>query len=363
MSDIWDSGFKTSYRFMVVDRQTGMEKRQLSGIVPKSITQNQDSDIFESASIEYVGALDVSPDLLRIYLIVEDPMTGESAEEALGTFLVSTPSQDRDGALSTGTADLYGRLKELYDDDFDTAYVVASGTNAVEAATKIAEDIGLEVIAEESDYKLSQQWVFGINKTNDDSGDNKLDAINQLLDTAGFASAQTDPMGRLVFRTYIEPNDRPSVYTFEEGENARFLRQATDTADVFNVANVVHVDYNTQDIDVRGTAIDESSKYGTKTVGRRIVSTYSYSEVPDGVSTANLQTYANNKAASMLATERSIKHELVFQAVYRPLTVTDAITVEVPTWNISHKYAIRTRELDLTSPACLQKITCRWFER
>lgn len=373
MADFWLSHFEASYRFVSVDRTSGAELEVLDNVRGKSISRNQDTDTFETASIEYIGNLDIGNNLIRIYLDATDSMTGERVSEALGTYNVEIPKAEFSGSHSDSTANLYGRLKELYQDDFDSAYTIEAGANAVDAAAAIAEDAGLTVVADSSDYALTTPWTFGIASSGEDSVDSKLAAINQLLDAAGFSSAQTDPYGRILFKKYVEPSKRASSFTFEEGENARFMRSSTIETNEFDIANVVHVDYSTQDLSVRGTAEnnDAASRYSTANRPRK-VARYQYSDLPEGLTSdedatsdetlQKLQEYANAKALELLNTNSSVKHVVTFKSIYRPLSVGDAITLKVPSWNISEKFAIRTISLDL-SHGCVMSIEARYFER
>lgn len=283
--DIWLASFRTSYRYARVSRSTGLETGAIECFTGGSISRNQDTDTYESASLDYVGRLDMGNDFVRIYLDAEDPISGASRTVCLGTFECSTPSRTVSGEVATGIATLYGRLHDLAKDDFDEPYTVPAGANAVSAAKAIAEGCGLEVVAEPSDYTLSTAWVFGIAATAD-TPDNKLGAVNRLLSAAGFRSASTDAYGRVLFRRYLEPAARPIDHTFSEGEDCRVLPDLTDEQDDFDAVNVVHVDFATQGESVKGTASDDSpqSEWSTVSTGRRIVKRYQYSDLPSGES-------------------------------------------------------------------------------
>ena len=255
--DIWLASFRSSYRYIRVSRATGLETGAIESFTGGSISRNQDTDTYESASLDYVGRLDVGNDFVRIYLDAEDPISGTSRTVCLGTFECSTPSRTVSGEVATGIATLYGRLHDLAKDDFDEPYTVPAGANAVSAAKAIAEGCGLEVVAEPSDYTLSTAWVFGIAATAD-APDNKLGAVNRLLSAAGFRRASTDAYGRVLFRRYLEPAARPIDHTFSEGEDCRVLPDLTDEQDDFDAVNVVHVDFTPQGESVRGTASDDS---------------------------------------------------------------------------------------------------------
>lgn len=359
--DFWRGRFKASYRFMRVDRRTGLETGRVGNITGGTITRNQDTSVYETANIDYVGSLDMGTDLLRIYLDAESTNGNDSRTVALGTFLVSTPSIEFDGTKRSGTADLYGRLRELADDDFDTAYQVDAGENAVAKAAAIARAAGLTVVADPSTYTLTAPWTFGVSGGSDSVSD-KLSAINKLLDAAGFNAAYTDPMGRVIMSRYTAQGKRPLVWDFEEGEGCHVLPQATDELDRLAISNVVHVDYTTQESSVRGTAVDDDpdSEWSTVSVGRRIVKSYSYSSLPEGTTADQAQALANTKALELLKSERSILRRVTFTTMYVPVNVGDAHGFESSTLKINRRYAARKIDISLKA-GCPMKIESRNF--
>ena len=360
-SDFWCEPFEENYRVMAVDRSTGYETRRLPNVSGGSVTRNQDTSTFESATIAIQGPVGEVPDLVRVYLDATSQVTGESRSVALGTFLVSLPKREVDGATESTSADLYGRLRELADDDFDTPYTVAAGSDAVMAAAGIARAAGLEVIADPSDYRTTAEWTFGVGGGGEDHPDTKLKAINKLLDVAGFSAAKTDAMGRVIMARYAKPQDRPVARTMREGAGCTVRRELTDELDRLAVANVIHVDYTTQKTSVRGTAVDDdpNSEWSTASVGRRIVKRYEYQDLPAG---ADAQAAANLKAAELLATDRSILRRVTLTCAWCPVGVGDAVRVDIPTAGVSRDYVVRTQEIDL-GPMCALSMEMRNFGR
>ena len=274
----FDEPFEASYRYMRVARESGDEVSVLRGFRNGgSIERNPGKDTYESASVPYAGLFDIGADLVRAYLDARF-YDGSSVSECLGTFLPSMPSRPIDGPMSNGSGEMHGRLKELADDDFDVPMLLPAGTPAVRAAMAICAEVGLEVVADDSDYELPSAMAFGVGTDYSD----KLSAVNKLLDMAGFFAARTDAYGRVVMRRYSEPSARPVAHKFIEGPTARFLGKMEESLDRLDVANVVHVDFSTQGSDVRGTAVDDdpASEFGVPAVGRRIVKTYQFSDLP-----------------------------------------------------------------------------------
>lgn len=295
MADSWIRPFDASYDFVRVSRETGLEVDFVRDIENGgSIERNANTALYETASLDFAGKFDVGNDFLRVYLNATFT-DGSKRRECLGTFMPVVDSVDIDGAYREGQINAYGLLKLLKDDDFDGPYVIAQDSNAVEEAVKIAESVGLIVYADSSSLLLGSNWVFGVGRNND--AKTKLDAVNLLLEAAGFRSASTDRMGNVLFRRYVEPADMPISAEFTEGRDARFMSAMTESTNRAEVCNVVHVDFSTQDASVRGTAVDDSpdSDLSTVSVGRRIVKSYSYDSLP-GVDTedSNLIEGADN---------------------------------------------------------------------
>lgn len=362
--DIWAHPFTASYRVMEVDRATGLEVRRLPSVSGGSISRNLDTGTFESATLAFEGPVGEAPDLVRVWLDATDQLTGEAASAELGTFLVSMPKREVDGRTESTTADLYGRLRELADDDFDVPFTVAAGSDAVAVAAGIARGCGLEVVADPSDFRTTAEWTFGVGGGGGDRPDTKLKAVNKLLDVAGFSAARTDPHGRVVMRRYVRPQQRLPVREMREGPGCTVTRQLTDELDRMAVSNVVHVDYVTQEVTVRGTAVDDdpSSEWSTASVGRRIVKRYEYQDLPEGTTAEAAQATANLRAADLLASDRSVLRRVTLTCAYCPVAVEDAVTVDIPTAGVSRDYVVRTQDIDLGA-MCAMRIEARNFGR
>lgn len=351
----WEEPFTAHYRFMRVSRQTGLETEELSMFEQGgSITRNSDTSTKESGKANITGDFDIGSDLVRIYLDATGMYTGWQESAVLGTFLPSVSSRDVDGPMSSSSVDLDGRLKELDDDDFDGPITIEAGSKPVEEAKKIAEGCGLTVIADDSDYTLSTTWTFGAES--DEKG--KLDAVNALLDIAGFASADTDEMGNVLMRRYVDPTERPVAHRFVEGPNARFLAQMDDELDTSDVKNVMKAIYSTQDVTVIGIAEDDdpNSRWSTVTLGRRIVGTERYNDEAT-------QEQANAKAKELLANSQSVIHRVTFEHTYIPnVRITDAVSIDFSTGGVSGDFVTRTQKITLGA-GCMFKDEVKRSER
>lgn len=356
--------FVVSFRVMRVDRETGNETERLPGMVDGgSIERNQDTTVTESASIDYVGdSSGFSNDLLRIWadLSYED---GTTESIALGTYLADGPKREISGGRSIVTPlSLYGRLKELADDQFAQPLSVASGSNPLDVVEDIITGCGLEIAPHETcSYRMGSTWTFGMDDT---ATSGKLDAVNELLDLAGWNAARTDTMGRVVLTPYANPSDRAASWEFAEGPGARFVRSMTDERDWFDVANQVRAIYGNQDAEYIGLAVDDDpdSEFSTVARGRVIGRTETYPDIPEGMNADDIQEMADAKAAELLATERSVIRRITFTHVYAPVTLGDVVRLDYPSGGVSGLFAIRTQTISLKAGLPVE-CEARSFER
>lgn len=365
MAADWSRRFDASYRFMRVSRATGLETARVTGVRPGGvIDRNLDTAIKESGSLDVVGSLDLGPDLLRVYLDATFP-DGSSESVALGTFLVSITDRDTDGASSTSSASLSGRLKELDDDQFGQPFMLPAGTDLVAYAAQIAEAAGLDVTADESDYKSTEPLYYGIQTGGGQASadGSKLSVVNDLLARAGFDSAWTDPTGTVRMTRSAGVAERPLAWTFEEGEGARFLRDVSEGFDTTGVANTVYAVFTgapsegEEPVTVIGTAVDDdpSSPWSTVSMGRTVTSRADYQQYAT-------QQQADAKAAELLASSRSVAKRETVSHVYAPIGLGDAVQLSYASGGVSGRFAVRTMRLSLTA-GCLTETEVRSYVR
>lgn len=367
----WAERYVTRYRFMRVSRDTGYEVAQLANIRAdgSKVERNLDTQTKESATLAAVGAFDLGRDLIRCYFCPEWA-DGYTADIAIGTWLPNAPKREVDGEAQTVSVECSSRLQELADDMFDGPITVEAGTDPVEAAASFVRECGLDVEADESGYTLSSAWTFGISNrsgsesSSSDQGSSKLDAVNDLLDVAGFASASVDGMGTVQLRRYRAPSEKTPVWSFAEGPAARFERAMTDERDTSAVANVVRVVYTTEEAEYIGIAVDDSptSEWSTVTRGRRIVASYEYNDLPDGTDETTIQAYADAKAMTLLTTEQAPTRIATFAHVYAPIGLSDVVTLSFPTGGVSGDFSVRTMSLDLSGGGLRTQTEARMYE-
>lgn len=360
--------FRTSYRFMRVDRKTGLETAVLNALRGGSITRNDDTRIKESAEFQMVDKVDFGSDLVRVYMTCEWA-GGETDEVVLGTFLPVVPGRSIRAGYSTATVRMYGRLQELLDDRFSTPVTVSKGENAVSVARRVCEGIGLTVVSEPSDYAVTETRAYGIgaNQNNSEVDDTKLGMVNDLLDLAGFRAAYTDPMGRVVFERYRDPGEIAPAWAFDDADPAIRLDPAMEEErDYTDAANHVVVVYGPDDsgkvIASEAWDRDPDSPLSTVGRGRAITRAYSYVELPPGKTDAEMQAYADNRASTLLSTAQSVIWRLRVRHPYLPFRVNDTVRVVYRSGGVDGKFQVRSQTLSLGG-GCAVDSELRVFRR
>lgn len=360
----------TRYRFAVVSRSTGLE---IDPDVPVmhggTITRNDDTRIKESAEVSLATEYDFGPNFLRVFLDAEWD-DGTEVEVPLGTFIPVVPSRSISNRISTYSVRLYGRLQELMDDSFPAPVTVPAGTNAVGYAASVCRGAGLEVVSDSSEYVTTNVRAYGIGakQNNSEVGTTKLDCVNDLLSLAGFRAAMTDEMGRVLLRRYRDPSEMPTAWSFVEGPNAKFVGEFEEERDYTSAANHVIVRYGSLD-DGTGKVIvgeawdtDPASDLSTVSRGRTITSAYTYQDLPVGKTDAEMTSYANARARTLLLTAQSIIKRETFTHVYAPVNINQVISVDFPSGGVVDRFQVRTQTLRLVG-GCPIECEARKFKR
>ena len=362
----WSDPFDVRFRLMRVDRDTGNETGEVHNVMTGgSIERNSDTTIGESGSVTVEGLVDLGVDRVRVWADFTW-RDGSTLSRPLGTFLPNTPKRDVNAAEWACQLDLYGLLQEAEDDMFETPVQIGKGRKAVDAAADILKGCGLQVAAYDAgEYTLSDDWTFGVRSDDGNRDGSKLDAANELLDLAGYAAARTNEMGQVVLERYVEPSKRQPSWSFTEGADATFLTSMTDERDLREVANVVKVTYYDSDREYVGSAVDDDplSEFSTVNRGRRIAKSYTYSSIPEEVTSDEQgRKLASDKALELLRTGQSVIHRVTFTHVFAPLNLSDVVDLSYPTGGVSGRYAVRVQRITLSAGVPVE-CEARTFQR
>lgn len=357
----WADRFRAAYRYVRVSRATGEEMEVLRNILSGgSLERNLDTDIKESGSISMAGRLDIGGDLIRVYLVATF-LDGSIENICLGTFLPAIQRASLGLGIEAQEVQLSGRLQELADMQFVEPFQVAAGTNLVDEARRICEEVGLTVVADESTMVASEALTYGVQaagsqeyEAGDSGEDTRLTVVNDLLQRAGFDTARTNPMGVVLFRRSTAIAERSIVWEFKEGSSARFLAEFEDNTELSGIANVFCAVYtgapseDAETVVTIGKAVDDdpASPWSTVSLGREITSRTNYDEYAT-------QAAADAEASRLLTENRQKTRNITISHVYAPVTIADGVILDYPSAGIPPSaWGVRKQSISLTA-GCL----------
>lgn len=169
-------------------------------------------------------ALPASQDRLR---------AGRNAGLALGVFLFGAPKESASDAGRSWQVELLGKLAILDSASTEATLTVPAGSNLVQSAVDLAQNAGeSRIAATPSPATTSSAMMW-------DPGTSTLTVINELLAAAGYWSAWADGSGVVRFEPYSRPAQRPSSFSFVEGDAAIHSAEWTRDQDLASVPNRV----------------------------------------------------------------------------------------------------------------------------
>ncbi len=157
----------------------------------------------------------------------------------------------------------------------------------------------------------------------DDKDTSKLDAVNWLLDFAGFASAGCDGYGTVLMQPYQDPSLRLPVLALEDDGACIFRSGVVREYDTFDVPNVVVVVCsNAQAGSMTAKAVndDPQSAFSTVARGREIVRKETVSDIAS-------QEALQAKAEALLAAKTSMVEGFEITHAFVPLEMGDVCSL------------------------------------
>jgi hypothetical protein len=307
----WLSSGTTHFRYVLVDRSTMEEVKELDMFIPGGQIEFDDlTSVKVSGSLPFIFLPEIGFDYLRIYSISEDDKHNR-AEILHGTFLVSTPSSDIMGRIRTGSASIYSVLQIAYEAVIEQAISIPAGTNAVTYARNLLTGLGLSVIADPSSTTTTTI-------ANYEAGTKKLEIINDLCSIAGFNSANVDGRGNVRLTVYNDPTLREPTIEFVDGNRCNFDPVIPYEFDIWEVPNVVVAVMSNQDTSLSATAKNTNpfSIYSTVRRGREIPHVENVNDIPNITA---LQQFAERR----LAEKSSAVESIVVRHAFRPYNTGD----------------------------------------
>lgn len=287
-----------------------------------SIDYGAYSQLKVSAALDYTGEAPDTTDLVRVYYQFTDD-AGETAEHALGTFLVGYTTESLqsggDGLLSSGSVTGYSVLKALSDRLCGLPLTIPAQTDPIQYAAALVASQGLRVnVQQNQTYALTAPHTF-------EPDDSYLTVVNWCLTNCStqYQAAFVDGYGTVQIQPYQEPTSRSAAWTFKDDAKSIMQPVIQEENEWQTSANVVRLYYesDSEAMWAVAKALDGSRAALANRGGREIT----YYELVDEVSDlAALEALAVTRLKDRCAEiERvSLTH------AYVPISTGDPVKVE-----------------------------------
>jgi hypothetical protein len=238
--------------------------------------------------------IDYANDRMQPWFRLKMP-DGNCVEWPLGIFLLSSPTRE-EGTKGrvVREIDAYDKGQILRDDKFTSRHLIAKGTKYTDAVVDLLESAGIDTYnIYPSDLTLPITAEFEI-------GEEKLNAINELLTAINYTSLYFDAFGVAVARPYVSPTERVATETYKTDQISVIRPGAAQVYDYFNTPNVV-IRYlsnpDTAPLVSRVENNNPASPLSTVSRGRRIVD---ISAVTNIANQEELDKYTQREAINIM---------------------------------------------------------------
>lgn len=307
---------RTDFRYVVVDRTTWGEVREVTDITGGNITRKYLSELKDAASLNYSDTaqlLTIGEDYVRVYLDATGP-DGVTESVALGTFKVSTPSQNVSDHGTSGSATCYSVLQVLQGEGLAETVTIPAGEPLIAYAAGIVSARGLNVdVQSETTATCTSDAVFTTDR-------NYLDVVIWCSQAAGFGTPSVDGYGTVVFRKYEDPAGKSPIREYGPGSLVMFPTYDHEF-DTYDFPNKVIVTCSTPESCVIGIAVndDPDHPYSTVNRGRVVTATYDQDNLED-------QAAADARAAVLLSQVSAVESVTVSH-LYDGSALQDVVSV------------------------------------
>lgn len=183
-----------------------------------------------SGQLPYIDMPDLGNSLIRIYAKTVDE-DGEKHSEPLATMIPTSPNKDLSLKGTSGDVDLYSVLYLLQARKTRDVLTVPKGQNIIGYVTYLIVSVGLPyLVTKESAATLNNDRTY-------DALTSYLEIINDLLDVAGYSSANVDGNGQVLVSPYVSPSKLAPAMTLKSGQYAVFSPVVSYELDMFEVPN------------------------------------------------------------------------------------------------------------------------------
>lgn len=336
MAEVW--GDRQAEFQVMLTTPEGSDIGLLEGVESGSVTLSATSRLRASGRLRLVETSQ-EIDWLRAHCRVYYEPQGLPGWP-VGTFVMSAPTTSVDDHQRTREVELQSMLSYVDRDALDSVYAVAKSQLHPIVLCALARRSGARVVG---DYTQFQRRTGVEGEYAYDAGTSMLTVVNDMLAAIGYAALRPDGWGTLHAAPYVRPAQRPTVFTFSEGDRAIHSAAWTIDRDVFNVpSKVVCVGAgDSTGAPLVGVAenTDPSSPYSTPRRGRPIV------HVETGVK-ATTQADINTFARRLLIEKSTPAATLVIE--HMPVRISPGEVVGFESQGVRMRCAVQEMEYTMS---------------
>lgn len=224
---------KVKYYFDIY-KSTGELKFRKNDVRSASIDYKSLSALLYTAEVSMTedSRIDYINDYLQISVNIDGVIS------PLGRYVMSSPDRLLENGQAIREIRCYSMLKIFKDEKLEEMLVLPAGTHITNEIKRMITGYANRI--PELNYRLATQKVFP-------AGTEKLEVINEMLDTINYSRLLVDLSGIFYIQPYIAPSDRDTEITYVEGE-ARIIDSITEELDL-DVPNVFVLATSNIDID------------------------------------------------------------------------------------------------------------------
>ena len=310
----WAESMEQTFEYYTVDTGTWKNDKRLTSVLSSSITIDEESDTYGSASFDLSDTFGES--YVRTYLVTVQ--NGVTEKFPLGTHLIQTPSSTFDGKMSSISVDAYTSLLELKETPPPIGYYIAKGENIMDIAYQlIREHCRAPVIRLKLADTLPSNFVSN-------SDDTWLTFLQDLVGICGYKLG-VDELGQIIFVPSTSPISLTPIFEYTDDNCSILDANITLNHDLYQVPNVVEVVYSTEKHTYFKTAknTDVNSPVSIPNRGREIITRITDPNIVGDVDATDsqVQLYADN----MLKQLSTVEYSMSYTHGYCPVRVGDGI--------------------------------------
>lgn len=262
----WHGPRSPEWIIELLDR-TDTPIKRLDGVESGSVELGAQTELGVSGQLTIVNRGQGIDWMQHRVRVTYDPGIPGADPWPIATMLFTSPKQRVGAEVETWEVDLHGKMAVLDEDQIDSTFSLAEGTEIIPqviAQIQAAGETAIAVTPSAAVLKSQRVWRAGTKRRT---------IINDLLDSAAYWSLWTDGSGQYRIEPYVDPGLREPAFVFEAGEFSIHAPEWERDQDLSKVPNkfIVNAQGDDEDEGISGVATNEdpNSPYSYQARGNR----------------------------------------------------------------------------------------------